>query len=459
MPAATSLLHSPRVWMWFIILSTLTAGAVASLSAKTAYQVLTVGLCDDTKAVPFQKPYFLTMAMFIGEACCLAGFYLFVKPKLDSEAARTAAQLAAPLLDDGAPFPVPSSVSSTSLPSTMSRNGGGLMKEQLPPCPSWFFLALCSIDLTASTLNFVGLLWVSASLNQMFRGSMAVFVALFSLCLLRLRLSTEQWVAIVAVVFGLCTVGFSSYLQPTSSSTDSVAGPSTTLVFLGLLLILAGAALNSFQNVVEELLMKMLTQYKEPHPLEIVGWEGVYGTLLAGLVMLPAVYYMPGDDCGGRQENSLDTLYQLRNPTVLMLVVAYIAALGYMNYSSMELSRLLSAVVRNLVSAMRTVLVWVVSVLLYYAVGPTYGERLGLWSIVELCGFVLLIAGSMLYSRAKEKTAGAKKHSRGGKGKRQQQGSKHVQDSEEDEEEEEEEEDDDEVAVNGVHNRAPVIPV
>jgi hypothetical protein len=124
-----------------------------------------------------------------------------------------------------------------------------------------------------------------------------------------------------------------------------------------------------------------------------------------------------------------------------LLVLAYIAGLGWMNYSSMELSRLLSAVVRNLVSAMRTVLVWLVGVGLYYMVGEQYGERLGLWSLVELCGFFMLIAGSLLYAREKERTAKA-----------------HVRDgSVEDDEEEEEEED--EIAINGAHNRAPVMPV
>ena len=426
--------------MWGIVIGTLCSGALASLSAKTLYQTQSVGWCGSETV--FAKPYFLTMAMFIGEACCLAGYYLFVRPKLQREAVQpqpashaaaaassaSSSQLSAPLLDDdNTPLPVSSSSSPTS---------------PLPPCPTWFFLILCSFDLTASTLNFIGLLWVSASINQMFRGSMAVFVALFSVCVLRRRLLQEQWVAIGIVVLGLFSVGFSSYLQPSHAQSGL---PSTSLVFLGILLIVLSAALNSFQNVVEELLMKKLVNYSMPHPLEIVGWEGVYGTLLSGLVMLPAVHYIPGGDCGGRQENSIDTLYQLRNPAVLFLVLAYIAGLGTMNYTSMELSRLLSAVVRNLVSAMRTVLVWLVSVLLFYAVGQQYGERLGLWSIVELCGFVLLIGGSILYSRGRERTAKDKvKHSSSGKAEK---------------EEEEGEVDEDDVAINGVHNQAPTFPV
>ena len=375
--------------------------------------------------------------MFIGEACCLPLYHFVVKRNQQRQAVApqsAAGQYSSPLLDDD-DSPLPATSSASNVVAT------GEDGKPLPDCPTWFFLLLCSLDLTATTLNFIGLLYVSASLNQMFRGSMAVFVALFSLCLLRRRLSLEQWVAIGIVVLGLTAVGFSSYLEPT---VDDGARTSAFLVFFGLLLILAGSALNSIQNVVEELLMKLLVNYREPHPLEIVGWEGVYGMFLSALIMLPAVYYLPGSDCGGRQENSLDTLYKLQNPKVVALVLSYIAGLGAMNYSSMELSRLLSAVVRNLVSAMRTVFVWVLSVALYYAVGPQYGEKLGLWSVVELCGFILLIGGSVLYSQSKERTASGpntaahKKSFDGGV--------------------EDEEEEDDEVAINGVHNRAPIIP-
>ena len=151
--------------MWFIIVTTLCAGAIASLSAKTLYQVNTVGLCDDKGSVPFQKPYFLTMAMFIGEACCLAGYYLIIRPKLKKEAIQSSGgasnRLDASLLDDDEPFST-----SASAPDASSKGEDVEEKEPLPPCPTWFFLALCCFDLTASTLNFVGLLWVSASLNQ-----------------------------------------------------------------------------------------------------------------------------------------------------------------------------------------------------------------------------------------------------------------------------------------------------
>lgn len=384
-------------WTWTVVLGTLVAGAVASLAAKTLYQIKVSDSCQGS----FQKPFFLTCAMFIGEMMCLGYYQLFVSPKT-SFAARRHRRAQASLLDapvaGGALIDEVDDIEPAAY--GVSDDESQVAPVDLPSVPVWFFLILCTFDLTASTLNFVGLLWITASLNLMFRGSMAVFVALFSVCLLRRRLQVVQWVSVAIVVAGLGTVGFSSYLKPKNPDEDETEVSSGEIV-IGVMLTLASAVLNSFQNVVEELLMKMLSNYAEPHPLEIVGWEGVFGTLLSGFVMLPAVHYIGGSDCG-RQEDAIDTLKQFHDPLVCMLVLAYVFGLALMNYFSMELSRLLSAVVRNLVSGVRTVLVWIISVILYYAVGKSYGEQIGLWSIVELCGFVLLIGGSVLYSKAKE---------------------------------------------------------
>jgi len=394
---------SAKRWTWTVVFGTLVAGAVASLAAKTLFQI-NVSQSDCQHS--FKKPFFLTCAMFVGEALCLVYYQLFVSPKTSFAARRHRAQ--ASLIDapvvGGALLDVPDEQNDQIDSPSINR---GDQPVDLPSVPVWFFLILCTFDLTASTLNFIGLLWITASLNLMFRGSMSVFVALFSVCLLRRRLAVVQWVSVAIVVAGLATVGFSSYLKPKNPDDDDGNTATSGEVVIGVILTIASAILNSFQNVVEELLMKMLSNYAEPHPLEIVGWEGVFGTILSGFVMLPIVHSIGGDDCG-RQEDAIDTLKQFQDPLVVLLVIAYVLGLALMNYFSMELSRLLSAVVRNLVSGVRTVLVWAISVILYYSVGKSYGEQIGLWSIVELCGFVLLIGGSVLYSKAKETQLPAK---------------------------------------------------
>ena len=98
-------------------------------------------------------------------------------------------------------------------------------------------------DLSASAIGGVGLLYIDASSNQMLRGSMVVFTALFSKLLLRRRLSWKQWSGIMAVVGGLALVGMcgifraSAVLTPKAqASTHNQVSPGSAL--LGLMLVL-----------------------------------------------------------------------------------------------------------------------------------------------------------------------------------------------------------------------------
>ncbi len=44
-------------------------------------------------------------------------------------------------------------------------------------------------------------------------------------------------------------------------------------------------------------------------PLKIVGYEGLFGSLVMMAVMLPAVYFVKGHDGDGLHEDTLDTLH------------------------------------------------------------------------------------------------------------------------------------------------------
>lgn len=173
-------------------------------------------------------------------------------------------------------------------------------------------------------------------------------------------------------------------------------------LLIGILLVLLASALNAVQNVFEEKLLKAVGG-AEVDPLELVGWEGTFGTLLSAFVLLPIVYQIPGPDCG-KAEDSLNTLKQLQNsPMAVGLSLSFVFGLMLMNWTSQQISQQLSAVHRNLVSAVRTVLVWVGSIILYYTTkddSTVYGEQWTNWSLLELAGFIVLVAGTVLYSYA-----------------------------------------------------------
>lgn len=48
-------------------------------------------------------------------------------------------------------------------------------------------------------------------------------------------------------------------------------------------------------------------------PLKIVGFEGVFGSLMMLGVLLPAAYFLPGPEGYGLHENTLDTLAMIKS--------------------------------------------------------------------------------------------------------------------------------------------------
>jgi len=283
-----------------------------------------------------------------------------------------------------------------------AEGNGGVPKQRKPPL--WVFAILASFDLSATAIGGVGLQWVDASVNQMLRGSGVVFTAFFSIALLSRKLRWKQWGGILIVCMGLALVGMSGYLREQfSSSGGTQQGPVLTPseVLLGVLLVLIGSALNAFQGVIEEKLMKAVGG-AEVHPLELVGWEGVFGCIFAAFLMLPAVNFLPGSNCGS-QENLLNTIYMIQEPFVFVCIIIFIFALMVMNYLSQEISKVLTAVHRQLISSIRAALVWGVEVFMYYVMHLySYGETFDRWSWVQMAGFLCLVGGTLFYGRSKE---------------------------------------------------------
>lgn len=135
---------------------------------------------------------------------------------------------------------------------------------------------MCIFDLTATTLNNVGTIYVSASAVQMLRGSSVLFTGISTILILKRRLNRGQWSGIGVVILALLMVGVSVTLREHYSPPDPSEHPATGAeVVIGIVLILLGSFLNSVQNVFEEKLLKG-GDYCEVDPLEVVGWEVYY---------------------------------------------------------------------------------------------------------------------------------------------------------------------------------------
>lgn len=387
------------MFAWLLIIGTLLSGTISGITSKVLYSYEADGECGRHK---FNKPYFLTMAMFIGEALCLlfyfGGRYLDSRKTAPLDSHFTSIQK-----HDGGVIgqPLMNALSeSPASPSTPSDSEGSSNQQSAARPPRYYFLILSCFDLSATCLSLVGLKYIDLSTYSMLRGSMVVFTVIFSALILRAKYAPKQIASIVVVVLGLTVVGCVGFLRTRfpASNTPSSDGDSHTITdqAIGLTLVTLGSGLNAAQNVVEELLLK---KYVVPvHPLEVVGWEGVFGLMTSSFILLPVLTRIPGDDCG-QQEDTLDSLKMMGNDGgVIGLVLPYLLALAFMNWSSVAISQVLTAVHRQLATAVRTALIWMVDLFIYYVISTSIGEYWDNWSWLQLVGFGVLMSGTISFS-------------------------------------------------------------
>jgi drug/metabolite transporter (DMT)-like permease len=158
-------------------------------------------------------------------------------------------------------------------------------------------------DIAGTTLMNVGLLFVAASIYQMTRGALVLFVGFFSVLFLRRKLFLYQWIALFVVVLGVALVGLAGALFAQDqghdvSHDDTLAivtravlearelarTPEALKAIIGVLLIAAAQIFTASQFVSEEWILENYAM----DPLEVVGWEGIFGfsvTVIASIIL------------------------------------------------------------------------------------------------------------------------------------------------------------------------------
>lgn len=147
--------------------------------------------------------------------------------------------------------------------------------------------AIC--DICGTTLMNAGLLLVAASIYQMTRGALVLFVGLFSVLFLRRHLHLFQWLSLVGVVMGVAVVGLAGAIWPdekkvSEHGTDGADGGLTDAAraIIGVLLIAGAQIFTATQFVLEEWML----ENSPIEPIRVVGWEGLFGFVVTLAVMV-----------------------------------------------------------------------------------------------------------------------------------------------------------------------------
>lgn len=149
--------------------------------------------------------------MFIGEMGCWLVVFSFYIVRLIQRNSKDA-----PLLYQPVPSEDEENDDDTLRPRSSQDAASPALKPLVPnaddraPLTGWKTLLLAipaCCDITGTTLMNVGLLFTAASIYQMTRGALVLFVGLFSVIFLKKKLHLFHWFSLVIVVLGVALVG------------------------------------------------------------------------------------------------------------------------------------------------------------------------------------------------------------------------------------------------------------
>lgn len=239
------------------------------------------------------------------------------------------------------------------------------------------------LDMIATSTMYIGLNLTYASSFQMLRGSVIVFVAIFSMIFLQRRLQLREWTGIGFIIIGLTCVGVSDMLGSSSSDVNR------TNVLIGDSLIILAQIITASQMVFEERFVAGL----DIPALQAVGWEGFFGFFVLSLLLVPMYFiHVPehfAKNPRGVMEDAIDAFYMIKNNHLLMVPISgTIVSIAFFNFAGISVTKEISATTRMVLDSVRTMVIWAVSLLIGWQS----------FHYLQVVGFVSLIFGMCVYN-------------------------------------------------------------
>eukprot|EP00727_Mastigamoeba_balamuthi_P009252 m51a1_g495 hypothetical protein (438) ;mRNA; f:248883-250346 len=267
------------------------------------------------------------------------------------------------------------------------------------------------LDLLATGVSSIALLYIDASVWQMLTGSLIVFSTILARIFFKRKPLPYKIIGIAVSVIGLVLVGLSSVFTSlkkasdasgasSGSSGDGDGGDKVTVwkIIVGIVLTFVAQLMTAGQVTIEERLLK----HRNMNPAQVSGMEGFFGLVLSCFIVLPVVYFCPGDNPSsmrrGSYDNAIDAFMQMgHNIPLLFYVLIYILFDAVYNWLSVNIEKYLSAVHYCIIDACRSIFVWAWQLICYYRIEERFGEEWTKWSAFEVAGFVCLTIGTLLF--------------------------------------------------------------
>ena len=359
-------------------------GSLNTITTKLIFQSNGITITGET--AKFNAEWFSTFMMFCGEFLCLFlyGFLRLIykcciAPKRQAN-------------EDIKPNQVESKLSLITADELTRNPTGGLGWKYV-----LYVTLFGALDMSGTTLNYIGYNHCDASIIQIIRGFVIVFVMIVSRIILKVKPVIFQYVGVAFLFLGLILVGVSAVLN--AMKTSDFAGEGGVVgVIEGIGLTLVGQIFSAFQFTLEEKLLKQDDGAVAPiPPLFLVGSEGCAGFVICLCIALPVCTAIPGSDHGS-YENMKNSFYMFaKNKFILGMYVLQVCSMAIFNWCGFLYSKNLSAATRSCVDTLRTVVVWVVMIICFYSTSGAFGESFTKYTSIQIAGFVFMVFGTMVH--------------------------------------------------------------
>lgn len=370
---------STRVWTVLLVIGMLLTGTINTLTMKILFTIKSIDSSGELAL--FNKPWFGTLNML------LAMFFVGIIDKA-FRICRAGPRV---------------------VPDDNTEAGKPLLGEEQPG-RSWLYKVLmvsipALMDLLATAFACIGIMYLPASIWQMLRGACIIFSAIFSVTFLKRKMANHNWIGLAIVILGVVGVGYAGVLGNALSSevaskkadaSPADDGGSSSGILFGMTMVLLGQIFQAGQVVAEEFLMKEV----DLPAMQIIGWEGAWGSLMMIVLVYPALWLIPGSD-HGHYEDAWDTWVMLTNSSDLVnCFLIYLFSCATFNATGIAVTGALSAVHRMMLDASRTTVIWAFGLVAYsYYPGALYAEAWTVYSPLQLLGFLVLVAGQAIYGQ------------------------------------------------------------
>lgn len=266
------------------------------------------------------------------------------------------------------------SASTHGLPThSRTRNCHASIPWYLKPAVPAFF------NLLNSAMRWASLVFVAASVAEMLISGMELVLSVCATRLVRGRkITCVRWVGVSVVTLGIILVGVFDTNNVADGETND--GSTVNKQIIGILLILGQSVMSVIQDLTEEVFM----QETAFPPALLVGMEGAYGIVIAIILYFPIAPLLG--------ENPSDVASSLSKDNVIGLAIGWTLLVTVTGIFNIAATAVTSSMTRNVWKNMRTLLVWIMGLILFYATGSS---ELGEGWYIPGSFFILLSYGVM----------------------------------------------------------------